>query len=275
MDDAREKVDSLGEEATQNESLGAALEQAYAARFAQGASSAPTGAEQPQQSSAEPKEHPEGQHEAPQDMSKHGGFAPTEVAAEQEVPKQAAEAPQPDLASLDQSAKASEAAEAAAVNLTVGQPEPSTDFEPVQKPSTLDRSAEAGDAQEGGAAAAAAVHAVPGEAAAAAAPDCEAAVAASVAETAPAATPADPLPDAALAPEAGGAASAAADSGAAETSTAAAEGSQQDASGAQAKHEEPERELPKSLDELSQRILDWHWSHLEYGCCAPLHEVVS
>ena len=102
---------------------------------------------------------------------------------------------------------------------------------------------------------------MPGEAAAAVA---------SVAETAPAAMSTDTMPSVALASEA----SAAADSGAAETPTAAAEGSQQDASGAGAEHEEPQQELPKSLDELSQRILDWHWSHLEYGCSAPLHEVM-
>ena len=270
MDDARERVDSLGEEATQNESLGAALEQAYAARFAEGASSAPAGAQQPQQSSAAPVLQSGGQ-----DMCNHGSAAPTEAAAEPEVPEQASEAPQPDLASLDQSAKAAEGAQAAAGDLTAGQPEPSKVSDPVQEPSSLDTSAEAGDERKGGAAAAAAVHAVPGEGAAAAAPDSEAAAAASAAETAPAATPADPTPDAALASEAGGAASAAADSGAAETPAAAAEGSQQDASGAKANHGEPEQELPKSLDELSQRILDWHWSHLEYGCCAPLHKVIS
>lgn len=258
MDDARERVDLLGEEATQNESLGAALEQAYAARFAQGVSSAPAGIQQPQQSSAEPNVHPESQ----QDMCNHGSAAPTEAAAGQEVPEQASEAPQPDLAPLDQSAKAEEGTETAAGDLTARQPEPSTVSEPVQEPSSADTLAEAGDAQEGGAAAAAAVHAVPGEAAAAGA---------SVAETAPAAMPADTMPDAALVSEA----SAAADSGVAETPTAAAEGSQPDASGAEAKHEEPEQELPKSLDELSQRILDWHWSHLEYGCCAPLHKVIS
>ena len=76
MDDARKRVDSLGEEATQNESLGAALKQAYAARFANGATSAPARAQQPQQSSAGPLLQSTGQ-----DMCKDGGFAPTEAAA--------------------------------------------------------------------------------------------------------------------------------------------------------------------------------------------------
>ena len=152
MDDARERVDLLGEEATQNESLGAALEQAYAARFAQGASSAPAGAQQPQQSSTEPKQQVEGQ----QDMCNHGSAAPTEAAPEQEATQQATEAPWSDLAPLDESAKASEGADSAAMDLTARQPEPSAVSEPVQGPNLVDTSAKAGDAQEGGAAAAAA-----------------------------------------------------------------------------------------------------------------------
>lgn len=38
--------------------------------------------------------------------------------------------------------------------------------------------------------------------------------------------------------------------------------------------EEPEEEpFPSSLDELEQRLLDWHWSNLEYGCSARLDQV--
>jgi hypothetical protein len=40
------------------------------------------------------------------------------------------------------------------------------------------------------------------------------------------------------------------------------------------KEEDPEEEpLPSSLDEAEQRLLDWHWSNLEYGCSARLNEV--
>lgn len=31
--------------------------------------------------------------------------------------------------------------------------------------------------------------------------------------------------------------------------------------------------LPNRLSEEVQRVLDWHWSQLEYGCSAPLSKV--
>ena len=31
--------------------------------------------------------------------------------------------------------------------------------------------------------------------------------------------------------------------------------------------------LPERLSEEVRRLLDWHWSQLEYGCSAPLSKV--
>lgn len=40
--------------------------------------------------------------------------------------------------------------------------------------------------------------------------------------------------------------------------------------------EDPEETpLPASLSEAEQRLLDWHWSNLEYGCSASLDQVTS
>ena len=33
--------------------------------------------------------------------------------------------------------------------------------------------------------------------------------------------------------------------------------------------------LPDRLSEEVRRLLDWHWSQLEYGCSAPLSKVKS
>jgi hypothetical protein len=35
----------------------------------------------------------------------------------------------------------------------------------------------------------------------------------------------------------------------------------------------PQVVLPERLSEEVRRLLDWHWSQLEYGCSAPLSKV--
>ena len=252
MDDARERVDELGEEATQNESLGAALDRAYAARFEGAANSAPADTEHAQQSTAGPKEL----KQAVADDSSTG--APNETAKETGA-QQASKDVQPDSADHGQAISAQPAS---TDGVSVGEPDQAasaaSDLEQEQQEATgalgddaktesLEQSAQAGDDQQGGAAAAAGVHAVPAEAASAAAPASDSAAAAPLA--APGAEPGSGQDAAArdLTPE--------------QTASNGAEQAQ------------PEQELPKSLDELQRRILDWHWSHLEYGCSAPLHKV--
>jgi len=246
MDDARERVDLLGEEATQNESLGAALDRAYAARFASGASSLPAGTEQAQHSSTlQDKTQPATRVD--------NSSALAENAAEPDGAQPGPGDMQPKLAMSDQAPDAQVAS--SAIEVEEAAPElNSRQAEPPAQPEDDDAEAQAfadsaliGDEQQGGAAAAASVHVVPEEAAAAAASACEAA--ATAADTASAAATSASAQDA---------------SASAESPTKAGDG-----------HAEPEQELPKSLDELQQRILDWHWSNLEYGCSAPLHKVQS
>ena len=246
MDDARERVDLLGEEATQNESLGAALDRAYAARFDSGASSPPAGTEQAQHSSTLQDET---LHAAAIDNSS----APAENEGGQDKAKQAPGDMQPKLGMSDQMPDAQIASSAIEVDQAATELN-SIQAEPPAEPEDDDAEAQAfadsaliGDEQQGGAAAAAGVHVVPEEAAAAAATAPKAA--ASAADTASAAATSDSAQGA---------------SAPAESPSKAGDG---DA--------EPEQELPKSLDELQQRILDWHWSNLEYGCSAPLHKVQS
>ena len=243
MDDAREMVDVLGEEATQNESLGAALDRAYAARFASSASSAPAGTEQARHSSTL-------QHET----QPATGVIDSSAPAKNEVEQDEAQQGPGDMLAMSEREPDAEIA-SSAVEVDQAAPElNSKQTEPPAEPEDDDAEAQAfadsaliGDEQQGGAAAAAGVHVVPEEAAAAAASSSEAA--------APAAD----------------SASAAATSASAQDASASAEPPAK-AGGGDA---EPEQELPKSLDELQQRILDWHWSNLEYGCSAPLHKVQS
>lgn len=250
MDDARERVDSLGEQATQNESLGAALDQAYAARFASIASSAQGQEEQPQPSSAEAEQ----QQNTLQEAGKDSRSAPAETANTQEMPQNSPEELQPELASQAPAAKEQraapdeditmqpEAADAPASDAEARQAEPSAASQQgAERVEAPDESAQVGDEQQGGAAAAASVHAVPAEAAEAASQ----ATGDAAAEAIP--SPAEDAP-----------------------APSEAQGPAGDADGEQ---KEPEQELSKSLDDVSQRILDWHWSHLEYGCSAPLHKV--
>ena len=252
MDDAREKVDELGEEATQNESLGAALDHAYAARFGGSASSAPAAPENVKQSSAllEETRQAAADQSSPSEVmdtdkqaseGRQADLPKSELAASAQLPPSGEETPrEPDQTSI--TAKALDMAQHEA---TVASGDGAETAE------TLEEPAKAAYDQQGGAAAAAGVHAVPAEAAVAAASASDAAAAA------------PPTGDDAAA----GAASASAQDAAAPSVTPneAADGGSEKA--------EPEQELPKSLDELGRRILDWHWSHLEYGCSAPLHKV--
>ena len=245
MDDARERVDELGEEATQNESLGAALDRAYAARFEGAASSLPAVTEHAQPSSAEPTQpKPAGADDSSPD-------SPSETARQsgaQQASEDRGQASSVQLASTDGAAVGEpDQAASAASDPMENQQEASGAPEDGPKTQPLEESAQAGVDQQGGAAAAAGVHAVPAEAASAAAAASDSAAAASpaAAEAALATEQAADAPD--LLPE---------------------QAARRDAEQAQ-----PEQELPKSLDELQRRILDWHWSHLEYGCSAPLHKV--
>ena len=244
MDDARERVDFLGEQATQNESLGAALDRAYAARFSGAASSAPAQQEHSAAGAAQPDE--------PSLLAADGGSpAPDAPAAEIGPCKPAARSL--NLAPEAQAAHASHQASdrAATEQATLADPgsnpsQPNAASDGQVAPGSAE-SAQAGDEQQGGAVAAAAVHAVPGEVA-------EAATSASKAT---AAAPAPP-------------ASATAASGTPAVDASAGIKLPKQAGEAEAEQGEPEQELPKSLDDLGRRILDWHWSHLEYGCSAPL-----
>ncbi len=269
MDDARERVDELGEEATQNESLGAALDQAYAARFGGSASSATAAPKDVEHSSA----LLEATKEAAADQSSPGelvdtamqasedgqpDLAKSEQAADAQVPSSGGEAPrEPHQAAI--TAKALEMAEQEA---TAASENDAKTVEP------LEESAKAADEQQGGAAAAAGVHAVPAEAAvaAASAPDAAAAAPPTGDDAGPSASGA-----AAAAPLGDDAAAVAASASAQDA--AAPSSAPNEAADGHAEKAEPEQELPKSLDELGRRILDWHWSHLEYGCSAPLHKV--
>ena len=249
MDDARERVDELGEEATQNESLGAALDQAYAARFGGTASSAPAAPEDTLQSNARLDEF----KQAAADQS-----SPGEVT---DAAEQASEAGQPDLADSGQvtgtqapslaTREPEQAAPTAEASVVTQHEATAASENGAEETEAPEESAQAADEQQGGATAAASVHAVPAEAAAAAASASDAAAAAPLAGD-------DAAAGAALVSD---------------QHAAADRSLLEHAAGSDAERAEPEQELPKSLDELGRRILDWHWSHLEYGCSAPLHKV--
>ena len=268
MDDAREKVDELGEEATQNESLGAALDQAYAARFGGSASSAPAAPDNMQQSNVMLEET----RQAAADQSSPGELMDTAMQASEDGQRDDAKSEQAADEQVPSSGGPKEPDQAGLTALALGMAQheaTAASGDGAATAETPEESAQAADDQQGGAAAAAGVHAVPAEAAVAAASASDAAVAAPPTgdDTAPLETIA-----AAAAPPARDAVDPGAASALAQD-TPAPSVAPKEAADEHAEKAEPEQELPKSLDELRRRILDWHWSHLEYGCSAPLHKV--
>ena len=270
MDDARERVDELGEEATQKESLGAALDQAYTSRFGGTASSAPAVPENVHQSTARLHEL----KQAAADQSSPGELI--------NIAKHASDIGQPDLATSDQLGDAQpplldgvatrepdQAAPPAEASVMTQHEAVAMSEDDAKETGALEESAQAAGDQQGGAAAAAGVHAVPAEAAAAAASGSSAATGA---PSTGADAAASGLGEAAAVPLAGddiaNAVAPASTAGAPAPMSASDEAADVDA-----ERTEPEQELRKPLDELGRRILDWHWSHLEYGCSAPLHQV--
>ena len=310
MDAARQRVEDLGEAATENESLGATLERAFAERFSPEAAAA---------AHAAAKGAPKAQTAVEEG---HIGTA----GAEQGAPASDA------AADVEADVAGSTLQSAAAVPAAAAQEAgPSGGGDALELKGAAAIAGDAEEAQRGGAAAAAGVEVVPGAAA-------EVSAAGAEESLSRAHTPAEPVPaleaDAAgqeaaesrqeglegaragppvepqdvhmadqVVAEGGAAADAepqdmqvdqpaavagAAEDGPAEATAAVADADAAEAGSAlqaephQAAAAEPEQDseeeddepLPAALDQAERRLLDWHWSNLEYGCSARLDQVL-
>ena len=241
LDDARERVDSLGEAATEAESLGAALERAFAQRFSRetaAAAAGTTGAAAPA----------DGEDE----VAGTSAVAETTAAEPAAAPADSKDEPQPNgIAGAADAGSGGVDTEMADANGSVGG-DGAVDADKHDMHSSVeDNKAPAQASDEKGSDAA-------GDRAAAmkTADD-------STADGAPGSS-AEVKPEGDSATGHGSDAAPTAEAGS--RAEAKAEGEVQ--------MEEPEEKpLLTVLDEAERRLLDWHWSNLEYGCSASLDQV--
>ncbi|KAK9903424.1 hypothetical protein WJX75_005208 [Coccomyxa subellipsoidea] len=241
LDDARERVDSLGEAATEAESLGAALERAFAQRFSRetaAAAAGTTGAAAPA----------DGEDE----VAGTSAVAETTAAEPAAAPADSKDEPQPNgIAGAANAGSGGVDTEMADANGSVGGDGAVYADKHDMHSSVEDNKAPAQASDEKGSDAA-------GDRAAAVKTSDD-----STADGAPGSS-AEVKPEVDSATGHGSDAAPTAEAGS--SAEAKAEGEVQ--------MEEPEEEpLLTVLDEAERRLLDWHWSNLEYGCSASLDQV--
>ena len=305
LDDARERVDTLGEAATEAESLGAAIDRAYAARFSQAAATEGKAAAGPVDDPAAATGAAAGDADAEYagksaPVNADGGGADAAAPAagigpgkgcvtHDEGPEPLAQGsavepkcekrdaqmhdavPGPDGGPLSSAAdvKAAGSNGTAATGTAEEEPGAATEAGDVKVMDVIG-SVDGFDEKQQKHSDATDDTALPGSASAAKTEGPSTAtlddIDTSVAEDTPSA-PSNTAHQADSAKEHG--------SGVMPTAEAASSAEAKAGQEPEASEDPQEDPLPASLSEAEQRLLDWHWSNLEYGCSASLDQVFS